>query len=592
MRRVLFVAAVLLSAGCISGATVEPSALPAAELLPRERFDAAELIELDVPLSDGETIHATVYLPSGAAPSARFGTILQFSPYFDLTRLGTDDLLTTNREFNQTRVGLYVGHGFAYVAASVPGTGLSSGCFEIGGEREQKRMAEFVDWIAQQDWSNGNVGMMGVSYDGTTPWEVAIQNPVALKTIVPIAGITDMYRYPYQDGAPYSYYGMNFLPEYLLLVGFGIDLYDTPPRANPRPALFLDDACVEALPQFTETYKTWSGGQYSEFWSERNFSAKIGNIQASVLLVQGLVDWNVKPDHAETIWDLIPTEKRGWFGQWPHTTPDRNRLNEEWSRPDWNATTLAWFDHYLNGVENGVPENLPAVWAQDTDGRWVTSTAWPPAEAEDLTLYLQPGTLNVEPGNAAAATILTPPEPAPGGMAFTELGPDSPPMTFAQYLTEPMEADMRLAGAPELLLHMSVDRPGPSFVVAKLYNVSADGTWWFLDEGGRGLAQRNGRDKDEAVSPGENMEVPVRMHTTTGVIHKGERLALLVAARDPSWFDFNGNAPTITLQQDAQRPSALTLRVLPADAPAGLAPDIVWTTNPLYEPGLVDGPSE
>jgi len=554
----------------VSPASVAAPVLPTANVTPA-------LKALDFAAKDGTHVRGTVYLPHDPQPGERFGVVAQISPYFhESYGIGTGDLYGFAGDF--FGVGMLLGHGFAYVAANVPGTGDSSGCFEIGGADEQRELAEFVDWIGEQPWSNGNVGVMGVSYDGTTPWEVAIGAPKHLKTIVPIEGISDFYRYEYQDGAPYYLQGPTFYPRYWVDESFGYD----PLLEQQAPVVDPTHVCALEATHLAESLTTTEKGVYDSFWQERNLSAKFSKINASVFLVHGLADWNVKPDNGAVL-DLIPGEKMQWWGQWEHNIPWSNTHNKDWSRPDWNSTIVAWFDHYLDGKANGIPGSLPAVQVQDTDGRWRNETDWPPRGTTNLTLHLAPGKLQDAPGSGSVTVYAMPTNglglPVEGALAA------SPAQPSATFVSEPLAQDVRVAGMPRLVLGLSADRPGDGHVVVQLYNVTDKGAWWWVDEGGRGLEQRNGRAQSDAVAPGEAMTVPVDLYPSEAVFHKGERIALVVLGEDASWYNANGNEPALTL--DLAK-SALTLPLLPAGAPAGVDTKAIAASNPYYTPGTLD----
>ncbi|MHB8634376.1 MAG: CocE/NonD family hydrolase [Thermoplasmatota archaeon] len=576
------VCAVPLLAGCVT-APVPPTVHAATEA-----YSGVRLEPLWFTAPDGTRIHATLYLPSnprqGAGDRSRFGAIVNFSPYYtNLYGIDTDGRLNAYlsgaRHLNQTSVGLLVAHGFAYVAASVPGTGHSSGCFEMGGLHEQTVMAQFIDWVGNASWSNGNVGMAGGSYDGTTQWMAAIHAPRHLRTIVPHVSITDMYDYEYQDGAPYAWWGPYFEPYYNLLVGMDIDPFNVPPSANPQPDVLASRLCPGVQDHLVEPEATTATGRYDSFWQARDYAAGMANIAASVLLVHGLWDWNVKPIHLD-VWNRIRTEKVFWLQQMQHNVPYHDTYKAEYDRADWNATLLAWYDHYLNGAPNGVPQALPAVWVQDHTGLWRTETQWPPAEDLNETLYLGARALTRERPDPGSATFVTPPsyvgaylEPNVGVN-----GPGAPDQVVAKFLTSPLGAPMRIAGVPRLLLNLSVDRPGHGHIVAELYRVHENGTWEFLDMGGRGLAQRDGRTGDEAVAPLATMAVPVNLDPTESYLEKGDRLALTLAGDDTDWFHPNGNSPTYMVRYA----STLSLPLLPADAPRGVDSEAMAHLNPFF----------
>jgi predicted acyl esterase len=571
-------------AGCLGGDGLDnqeglPQVVPPAEL-----FSDFRLLELEFTASTGTTIASHVYLPEGAEDDAEFGTIVNFSPYYgNLYGIDTDgrlDAVVDGRiALNQSSTGLFLAHGFAYVAAAVPGTGKSGGCFEIGGHAEQRVMAEFIDWVAEQSWSNGRIGMHGGSYDGTTQWMAAVEAPESLVTIVPWVAIADMYEYMYQDGAPYAWWGPLFVPYYLLEVGWGLNPYGMFGNPNPEPDLLFERACPQALDQFTETGQAYGMGTYNEFWQERNYRDRLGDIQASVFLIHGLQDWNVKPLHLD-VWDDIPTEKFAWLQQMGHNVPFRNTINEGWDRADYNATLLAWYDHYLNEADNGLWDALPPVWIQDSTGHWREEQQWPPEAARPTTYQLGDGRLTQDEVPSGDTMIATLPSWSGTLNPRSTLAPlDLQDAFQASYQTDTLEAPMRIAGTPWVDLNVTVDRPGYAHLVAMLYKQDADGSWEFIDMGGRGLPQREGRDRDDPVVPFETMQVPIRLNPIDTYLEPGSRLFLFVSADEPGWFHHNGNTPTVWIENG----STLALPLLPDGHPRGVANDEVAHTNTFYQ---------
>ncbi|HET6397975.1 MAG TPA: CocE/NonD family hydrolase, partial [Candidatus Thermoplasmatota archaeon] len=96
-------------------------------------------------------------------------------------------------------------HGYAVVQLAVRGTGTHGGCMDLLGPSEQHDLVQALNWLGEQPWSNGNIGMIGVSYDGSTPW-VAAASPENrhVKTIVPISGLPDIYDLMFRNGSAES----------------------------------------------------------------------------------------------------------------------------------------------------------------------------------------------------------------------------------------------------------------------------------------------------------------------------------------------------------------------------------------------------
>ena len=85
-------------------------------------------------------------------------------------------------------------HGYAVINLDVRGGGRSEGRGALFSDQEADDIAQVIEWAAEQPWSNGRVGMLGVSYLAISQYKVAALNPPALKAICPWEGFTDAYR--------------------------------------------------------------------------------------------------------------------------------------------------------------------------------------------------------------------------------------------------------------------------------------------------------------------------------------------------------------------------------------------------------------
>ncbi|MGX7681556.1 CocE/NonD family hydrolase [Jatrophihabitans sp. DSM 45814] len=122
-------------------------------------------------MRDGTELAADVKLPAGDGP---FPTIVTRTPYM------------RGRLTAQTSWGRLVDYGFAYVAVDVRGRGDSEGDFAPFIEDSSDGF-DTVEWAAEQIWSDGKVGMVGVSYDALTQWWTVKAKPPHLRCIAPMA---------------------------------------------------------------------------------------------------------------------------------------------------------------------------------------------------------------------------------------------------------------------------------------------------------------------------------------------------------------------------------------------------------------------
>ena len=174
---------------------------------PTEHF-----VEVELPLSEQDVgypgpalMHISLWMPD-VPNGTEVPVIATVHPYYDFGGEGVVGDDSNPNTVPDAGVGLwvleeFVPHGYALAQISTFGTGQSTHCQDVKGLGEQIGIQAAVHWLGEQDWSNGNVGLMGKSYAGTTNWEAA-QNPSEhLKTIVPISGSIGVQQMFYRNGS-------------------------------------------------------------------------------------------------------------------------------------------------------------------------------------------------------------------------------------------------------------------------------------------------------------------------------------------------------------------------------------------------------
>ena len=145
------------------------SALPVQEAM--IEVDTSEIWETGPPTSN---VHLSYWLPSNTELGDKVPVMGIVSPYYSFGQPGSESGAT-----NVVAAGRgefifdnYLPHGYALAQVSVFGTEESSGCFDYRGAGEGLGIHAAVEWLGQQNWSNGHVGLYGKSYEGATQWEV------------------------------------------------------------------------------------------------------------------------------------------------------------------------------------------------------------------------------------------------------------------------------------------------------------------------------------------------------------------------------------------------------------------------------------
>ena len=138
-------------------------------------------IEVDLPLSEqdvgspgADLMHVALWLPD-VEEGVKVPVIMTIHPYYVFGGEGIAGDDSSPNTVPDGGVGkwvydTFVPHGYALAQASTFGTGQSTHCQDVKGLGEQIGIQAVVDWLGKQEWSNGNVGLMGKSYAGTTNW--------------------------------------------------------------------------------------------------------------------------------------------------------------------------------------------------------------------------------------------------------------------------------------------------------------------------------------------------------------------------------------------------------------------------------------
>ena len=152
-----------------------------------------------IPLDDGTVLAASAFFPDEAG---RFPALLSCYPYLK------DELFGA---FVEPANRFFAARGYVAIFADLRGTGGSSGrayaSFAHSGERAD--CAAAVEWIAQQTWCDGNVGMWGISYGGITSLSTAAAQPPHLRAIAPVFGCLDQYSDWFAPGGCQKFLGAN-----------------------------------------------------------------------------------------------------------------------------------------------------------------------------------------------------------------------------------------------------------------------------------------------------------------------------------------------------------------------------------------------
>ena len=258
---------------------------------------------------------------------------------------------------------------------------------DLMGHDEQAGIKAAVDWLGSQPWSNGRVGAIGKSYDGSTPWNAAAAGSDYLATIVPMSGLIGVHDLMWRNGS------MEFRGAIMhngVYGSFGLD-GDSGDIENACEG-YLEGYYAGPAAYMTGDNLAWLG---SDYWEERHFLTPALDVyEGSIYIIHGMQDWNVDPHMAFPVHQMsidAGFDVKGLYGQWGHDYPDRvsghsglssGRGAEAYPytlRWDWADDLLEWFDYYLRDIG---PQPRLIAEIQDNMGGWRVESTYPPEDVE------------------------------------------------------------------------------------------------------------------------------------------------------------------------------------------------------------------
>jgi X-Pro dipeptidyl-peptidase len=343
----------------------------------------------------------------------------------------------------------FVPRGYAFIHAHMDGTGFSTGCPMHGGPGDIASMKAVIDWLNGRTpgfdkdgnpvtaaWHNGKAAMIGKSYDGTLANGVAATGVEGLTTIVPISAIDQWYEYSRTGGIRHN---TNYP---------GNSLGNT--VTNPDRRAFCEPSRT-----IMNNADGDEDGDINQFWIERDYLKDADKVRASVFITHGFQDDNVRFNHATTWWDAL--EARGvprkmWLTRTGHEDPF------DFRRVEWVDTLHRWFDHWLQGLDNGIM-NEPKVDFETAADTWGTAADWPVPGSVATDVYLQgtdqatAGTLGGSSGGATDTLTWTDAAQNENTMINNPTGSQASRRVFlSPVLTKPL----RLSGTPVVDIQASL----------------------------------------------------------------------------------------------------------------------------------------
>lgn len=333
-----------------------------------------------------QTLHAPVLgkaLQSASRSIDASGTALE--GLTNLTKTlsgGVIDVFGINRNL--------VRSGYVQVIVDVRGTGASQGKWQILGAREQQDSVEILDWVAEQEWCDGSIGLVGWSYSAINSLQAADKQHPNLQAVFAVEGCDDIVRDIYITGGMPS----AFIPVWLSMVNL---LKWLPNPSSPVRDLVRGDALRWAIdrikspateiPSLLWGFLTARDDRIFDdpYFDERD--PRVDRIQAPTFTVGA---WHDLFGHSATgVYERLqmePGRKQMVVGDGYHVDVGSG-FGGKFSPPRLDVLERAWFDRWLKGHHNGVEHYGPVTMLQQ-GGAWTSGPSFPRPGMRPQRLYL------------------------------------------------------------------------------------------------------------------------------------------------------------------------------------------------------------
>lgn len=487
----------------------------------------------------------------------------------------------------------WASQGYALLRIDGRGSCLTPGLLHPYSAQEAEDNYDAIEWAATQPWSNGNVGMWGISFTAASQLPVASLQPPHLKALIPHSADIDQYRdIVYQGGLYYVDYRENWFKNSV---------------AGPHMRC-LDQPFTNIVEIFRQ----------NPFDDPRVYGPYVKDASTGQPLPLG----PVSPDPSKLtlpMWahmrqDVWPIHVRGGSEVYRQAASKHKKLwveaGHEYARA-FDKETLAlhvkFFDYWLKGIKNDIMDEPPVRLdvrlprdAEHPNGGWKMrfEHEWPLARTTYVKYYLDAttpkgdGALSTTPPTADRATTYS---------ADVTFGKDHAKLCAAQgvsFVSPPLTEDTELAGYMKLGLRVSatntdmdiyatlrvMDEQGKEVFYHSQHSQASPVTVGFLKVSHRKLDPKrttvyqpvhtHRREDHQPLVPNEQVLAEVELWPSTALIKKGHRLWLTVQPRD-GCFAASGNLHHYdaayhsnawnSIHTGGPEPSYLQLPIIPAE---------------------------
>ncbi len=500
-----------------------------------------------VAMRDGVRLATDVYLPDceGKVP-----TVLIRTPY--------------GKNVGPSMYYKYVHRGYAVVVQDTRGREDSEGEW-LPNYYETEDGDDTLNWIAEQKWSDGGVGMTGGSYLGYVQWAAMVsENPHLKAMLSSVTAGSAFGDLPRRGGC----YNSGMMAWAFMVSGQRSDssLMDRDDWTEVLDIRPLENMAKQALGYdipFVNKYLQHM--DMDDFWKMTDWKSRMGSHRVPALIMSGWFDDNgMGTTEALDICENYE-DKKVILGPWIHSGNSHYdihglELGMNALRYDMDLICLDWLEHYLKGVDNGIEKTPKVEYYTMGANEWKTSTNWPVPETKELILYLDGANADVAVCNEGTISMTTPETEQTDTFCYDPKNPATHIIDMSEneievpedyteeekrddilcYTTDVLTENLTITGDAYAELFLSSDCEDTDLIV-RITDVDENGRSMKLADGMLCVRYRNGFEMPEFMEEGTVYPVRIRTTKLSHTFKTGHQLRITITSSAKNFTFPNSN---------------------------------------------------
>lgn len=399
---------------------------------------------------------------------------------------------------------------------------------------------QVLRWIAEQEWCNGRVGVIGKSWGGFNGLQLAALQPPELAAVITICSTDDRYA----DDVHYN--GGAVVADQMLSWASTMWAYNARPQDPAGVGDGWEQDWIRRIDEAPVNIDDWLSHQRRDaYWKHASVCETPEAITVPVLAVGGLLD-----EYRTTLFRLMENAERrrqageeappvhALLGPWAHNYPHQAAPGPG---IDFIAESVRWWDRWMRGIDNGVSEQ-PQLRAfvpdsapigsdrEERAGRWIAEQSWPSPQITETPLTAEGA---CQAGSSVLDSTLDIGFQGGSWLQFGEaagMAGDQAADDARSYTLDWAQPNgLEIVGTPRVRVRVNSDRDR-GVIAARLNDVAPDGSSRLVTIGLFNLTHHSGHEHPEALTPGESIDAEFSLLAVTHRFAPGHSLRLSVSA--------------------------------------------------------------